>query len=75
MRGPPLSWGASDCTTTGESGFAVVAPERFGAGDAMGPGLGLSLHDGINGDMGLASGMLRALRWFLNFKGGAGAGP
>ena len=47
----------------------MVAPERFGAGDALGPGLDLSLHDGINGQ-GLAAGVLRTYGWFLNFKGG-----
>ena len=36
----------------------------------MGPGLGLSLHNDINHDAGLALLMLRALRWFLNFKEG-----
>ena len=32
----------------------MVAPVRFGVGDAKGPGLGLSLHIEINGDAGLA---------------------
>ena len=36
----------------------------------MGPALGLSLHNDINHDVGLALLMLRTLRWFLNFKEG-----
>ena len=36
----------------------------------MGPALGLSLHNDINHDGGLALLVLRTLRWFLNFKEG-----
>ena len=54
VRGPPLPWGAYCRCTSGDSGFAMVAPKRCSVGDATGPALGLSLHNDINRAPGLA---------------------